>query len=159
MVKFQKLFVSFLLMFLVLEFGGKALGFMQNAMCYRWLGCNAGFFGYDALVHFVGGITIAIGVLWLSKKSKKLDFFHIDEIFWKRMLIILAVAALIGVVWEALEFSYDLFRVLVLHINLLYPNQLAQPSNADTMGDLVFGLTGAFGAGLIAQWLWPNNPK
>ena len=56
----------------------------------------------------------------------------------------LGLVALVSVLWEIFEFSYDSFRIYVLHHDLLQPvNHLTQPSNADTMGDLIFGLVGA----------------
>jgi hypothetical protein len=108
--------------------GNRFFGFMSDATCFHYLGCNAGFFGYDALTHFVCGIVIALG---LKDKTKNL-------------LELLAYAALIGVCWEILEFGYDHFRMVVLHMNLTNPNTLSQPSNVDTMGDLIFGLLGTF---------------
>ncbi len=113
---------------------------MSNDKCYTYLGCNAGFFGYDALVHFLSGIIIAVSLLLIRHYYPEAAAFSHKK--WMQALVIMGIAALIGVVWEILEFSYDHFRMDILHINLIYPNLLAQPSNSDTMGDLTFGLLG-----------------
>ncbi len=121
---------------------------MANNLCYKYLGCNAGFFGYDVLVHFFSGMTEVVFILWLARGSAYYDIFH-NNGFWKNFLILMGICALIGVSWEIVEFSYDHFRMDVLHMNLIHPNLLAQPSNADTMGDLTMGLIGAaFAAGI-----------
>lgn len=124
------------------QFGlGDIWGMMRNSQCFKYLGCNAGFFGFDALVHFLAGILFITFVLWLFHKYPKLNLLHGD--FWKNAIILLAIVALLGVTWEIMEFSADHIRMNILHENLTHPNHLAQPSNSDTMGDLTFGLLGA----------------
>lgn len=122
--------------------GGHSFGWMDNSRCFKYLGCNAGFFGYDALIHFLGGMIEAVFILWLAKKFPKFNF--LQKNFWKNAVILIALIALLSVGWEFVEFGYDHVRMDILHQDLLYPtNRLRQPSNSDTMGDLFFGLFGA----------------
>lgn len=131
---------------------GDLFGWMNNSFCFKYLGCNAGFFGYDALVHFLGGIMEAAFIFWLAKKSPKFNFFSqpradpplAEKNFWKNFIIVIALVALLGVGWELGEFAFDRARMDVLRQDLLYPtNRLRQASNSDTMGDFLFGLFGA----------------
>jgi len=136
-IAFSVLFAVFILMSL----GSKTFGWMRDATCLPYLGCNVGFFGYDALVHFVGGITLAVCVVWLMRRHPKASLFQGK--LWKNILMILALVALIGVCWECLEFAFDHVRMDIFHMNLVSPNQMAQVSNSDTMGDLTFDILGA----------------
>lgn len=121
--------------------GGYFFSWLNNSKCFTYLGCNAGFFGYDALVHFFSGMTEAVFIFWLAEKSQKFNFLH--KSFWKNAIIIISIVALLGIGWEIIEFSYDQIRTHVLHQNLLDPNRLVQPNNIDTMGDLISTLIGA----------------
>ena len=124
------------------QFGlGDIWGMMRNSQCFKYFGCNAGFFGFDALVHFLAGILFIMFVLWLFHAYPKLNLLHSN--FWKTTVTLLAIVALLGVTWEFMEFSADHIRIDILHENLIHPNRLAQPSNGDTMGDLTFALLGA----------------
>lgn len=130
-------------------FGDFWTGLMYNGLCFRYLGCNIGFFGYDAVVHFFSGILEAIFLIWLCHKFPKTNILHEDSV-WKNIVVLIAFVALLAVTWELLEFSADHFRMYILHENLTNPNILAQPNNSDTMGDFTFGLSGAFlGAFLV----------
>jgi hypothetical protein len=121
--------------FLFLSIGGDLIHWMSNQACYTYFGCNLGFFGYDALVHFTSGMTEITLIIWLTRKSPA---------GWRHPLVLIALAALIGVSWEFIEYCFDHYRMLVLHENLLYPiNTMTQPTNSDTMGDLTFGIIGA----------------
>ena len=121
---------------------GNLIGWMENSICFKYLGCNAGFFGYDALVHFLAGMMEAVFILWLAKKFPKFNF--LQRSFWKNAIILIALVTLLGVGWEFLEFGYDQARINLLHHDLLHPtNSLRQAGNTDTMGDLFFGLLGA----------------
>ena len=131
------------------EFGvGTILGLMNNTRCFKYLGCNAGFFGFDALVHFLGGILYVTLILWLIDKYPKLNILHNN--FWKNAIILLAIVVLMGVFWEIIEFSTGHFRTFVLHQNLTIKN-MPQPSNSDTMGDLIFGLFGGVAAVVLLK--------
>lgn len=138
MSKEAKIFLGAVVAFSLAEFvGGGIFHLMRNENCFRFLGCNAGFFGYDALVHFLAGIMEMAFLFWLRTKLKK-DFLH--GIYFYDMAILVAFLALMAVSWELVEFCFDQFRLYVLHVNLLVPNHLAQPSNADTMGDMFFSI-------------------
>lgn len=140
------LFYALFGLFALMTVGSEPLGLMKNSTCLPHLGCNAGFFGYDALTHFLCGIVIALGLAWLSDRHPGWNIFGRSAL--RNLFVILAVAALIGTLWEVLEFCFDYFRAYALHMNLYSPNQAAQPSNADTVGDMAFGLLGAFFASM-----------
>lgn len=122
---------------------------ISNDKCFAVLGCNVGFFGYDALLHFVSGIMDAVVIVWLARKFPSISLFH--QRFWKNFLIVIALVALIAVSWEFGEYCHDQFRMNVLHENLTMPNHLDQPSNADTMGDLTFSILGSALTALALQ--------
>jgi hypothetical protein len=63
---------------------------------------------------------------------------------------------LIGFLWEFVEFSCDHYRILVLHINIISPNTLYQPTNDDTMGDLSAEVVGAL---LVAPFFLSFSKK
>ncbi len=129
------------LFFAMAILGNHGPSLMANDKCFRVFGCNIGFFGYDAAVHFVSGITEVVLIIWLMKRFPSLNLFQ--EKHWKNFLTIVAIVALIGCLWEVGEFCHDQFRMDVLHENLTTPNNLDQPNNADTMGDLTFTILGA----------------
>lgn len=122
--------------------GGHAFGWMDNSYCFTYLNCNAGFFGYDAFVHFLGGIIEVIFIFWLAEKFSQFNFFQ--KSFWKNFTILMALVALLSVGWELGEFSYDTVRMNIFHEDLVHPtDRLRQVNNDDTMGDFFFGLFGA----------------
>jgi hypothetical protein len=137
------LVIILVILFLFMAWGGDYFGWMSNAACYAYLGCNAGFFGYDAIVHMLSGITEVFAFIWITRTFARLDIFNHDT-FWKNVLTMVACAALAGVVWEMGECALDSIRLYWLHQNILVPNHLLQPTNDDTMGDLSFGILGAF---------------
>jgi hypothetical protein len=114
---------------------------IANDRCYALLGCNIGFFGYDAALHFVSGIMDVAFIIWLMRRFPAVDMFH--ERFWKNFLIIIALVALIAVSWEFVELCHDQFSMKILHENLTVPDTLDQPTNDDTMGDMTFSILGA----------------
>lgn len=114
---------------------------MANDKCYILIGCSAGFFGYDAVLHFVSGVMTASIIIWLMQKYPKVNLFH--EQFWKNVFIVVAIAALVAVSWELVEYGHDQFRMTVLHQNLTSPNRLNQPNVSDTMGDMTFSILAA----------------
>ncbi len=115
--------------------------YIANDKCYAFFGCNAGFFGYDAVLHFVSGIMEASLIILLSIKVSALNFFH--EKFWKNCIVIVSLVATIAVFWEIGELSHDQYKMKILHENLRVPtNRLNQPSNNDSMGDMTFSILG-----------------
>ncbi|HEU5114353.1 MAG TPA: hypothetical protein VFT82_01145 [Candidatus Paceibacterota bacterium] len=139
-LRFRKLFILLAFCFLVLFGASKIFGLMRNALCYPYLGCNIGFFGYDALLHFVSGMMEVAGLVWLGLRYRLYSF---QDRFWKNAVFLIALIALIAVSWEFVEFAYDHFRMDILHTNLTNPNQMAQASNSDTMGDIFFSMLGS----------------
>ncbi|MBU6142183.1 hypothetical protein KGO95_03675 [Patescibacteria group bacterium] len=127
---------------------GGSLG--ANDKCYPYLGCTSGFFGYDAIEHFLFGVAAVFVLIWLFRSR----FSLFSGVRWKDILILIALVALLSVFWELFECIHDLFRADILHQSLLdlrlHINQLDQPSNLDTMGDLSFALLGAFFASFFA---------
>lgn len=114
---------------------------MANGLCFHLLGCNTGFLGYDAFVHFCSGIAETVFLLWAMRRFAKINMLH--ESFWKNLLIIVSLVLMLAFVWEVAELIGDQYRMLVLHKDLLHPNTLYQPSNVDTMGDLIVAVAGA----------------
>ena len=120
-------------------------GWATTQTCYRFLGCNVGFGGYDAVEHFLFGIVLSLFIIWLSRKYTHLGFK--GEPVWRSILCIISFVALVSVCWEFYECAYDAFRQNILHEVLfnfrLHIDLLDQPSNIDTMGDLFYDILGA----------------
>ena len=116
-----------------------------NSKCFRYFGCNKGFFGYDAFVHLIFGALFVFIVIWIFIKFPMISLMQ--KVPWKTILFVLAISALVSVVWELVESFHDVFRIKILHESLyslrLQTNSLDQPSNLDTMGDIFFGLLGS----------------
>jgi len=125
---------------------GGSLGYNQT--CFKYLGCTTGFLGYDALEHFLFGIATIFTLVWFFKRFP--DYSVLNSKRWKNVLILIALVALIAVLWELSECAYDFFRGNVLNLSLFdlktHVNLLAQPNNLDTMGDFTSGLIGAITA-------------
>jgi uncharacterized membrane protein YjdF len=124
---------------------GPIAHFASNTICNAYINCTVGFLGYDAIEHFLSGVSVTLILIWIFKKFPTYSLFTPKR--WKNILILLALVISISVLWEIIECAYDIFRfdILVepslsvkLHLNIL-----AQPTNLDTMGDLIFGAFGA----------------
>ena len=138
------LFAAAALTFMGIDFVGQ-LGpdFENNVACYQYIGCNAGFGGYDAICHFVFGITVAVGAIWFSKRHPRRTLLSDSPA--KSVFLILAYMALLAVVWEMCEFAYDYLTVIDLAHPLMNADEIqffAQPTNADTIGDIFWSLFG-----------------
>lgn len=118
----------------------------SNNSCLPYVGCSDGFFGYDAIEHFLFGVAIIWVLIWIFERFPKLSLKQ--PVRWKNVFTLISTVALISVFWEFGECAHDYFRLDVLHqplLNLkLHINHLDQPSNLDTMGDFAFALFGAF---------------
>lgn len=117
---------------------------MPNELCFRYLGCNAGFFGFDALLHFTAGVAESALIIWLALFPKT-RMFELRSSLWKNALILIALVALLSIGWEILEYNHDhilrsyaWFRAMAF----VHPMFQAQPSLSDTMGDLTVTLIG-----------------
>ncbi len=120
-----------------------------NSACFKYLGCDESFFGYDALEHFLFGFVAVWIIVWLCEKYP--EYSILDAVTWKSVLSLMSLVALIAIGWEIGECFRDAFLLDILHtplVNLrLHINFLSQPSNFDTMGDLSLSLLGS----LLAQ--------
>ena len=159
--KASKLDIAFLsstLFFAAAEFfADSSFWFIENSRCFHYLGCNAGFLGYDVVVHFFCGIFDAMLVVWIGEKYLHLNILHSH--FWKNALIIVMAVAFFAIVWELYEFILDNFAASFLnHIPPSF-NQLAQPGNSDTVGDMTFGILGAFTGVFILRAIVPHILK
>lgn len=116
----------------------------DNKSCVTFLGCGSGFFGYDALEHFLWGLLVVAFGIAIGNKFPSHNIFHNGSL-WKNILLLLGLLALVSVGWELLEYSRDHILTRFAFFNklaFLKPYSLAQPSNVDTMGDLMFDLLG-----------------
>lgn len=94
-------------------------------------------FWFDALMHFLGGLSMGLIFLWL---------WHVSGLFEKSlptkreaMISALAFAMLVGIGWEIFEYAYG----IAVMVGGNYP--------VDTFHDLFFDFVGGVGAGLIGQ--------
>lgn len=122
---------------------GGSLG--SNPFCWPHIGCTDGFFGYDAIEHFLFGIAGTWMLVWIFQEFPQYALFHSKR--WKNILTILSLVIFLSVIWEFFECVHDFFRLEILHQSLinikLHINYLDQPTNLDTMGDLTFALLGS----------------
>ena len=126
--------------FLVFEFTGAIYpNWMANPLCFRIIGCNAGFFGYDSLVHGVSGIAETLTIFWAAERFPRFNVFHSSSLSLSALMV-LGIVSLASVSWELIEFFWDTVLVVVPYINLIVLNQ---PSAADTIGDTSLGLFGS----------------
>ena len=147
--------VSVIVFFIGVILGKFGPVLIANNKCYQLLGCNAGFFGYDVVLHFISGIIDATAIVVFFRTFPKFSVFHGK--FWKNLVIIAALTALISLSWEIGEFSHDQFRIKVLHENLVATNHLDQPSDADTMGDMTFAEIAAILTACVFKNLLDKN--
>lgn len=84
---------------------------------------------FDILMHFLGGLWVAMVFGYLNQR-----FFKLPN-FWTRVILTFSFVALIGILWEFFEFSLD---------NLFFLKKWGpfQGGLSDTMGDLFFDLLG-----------------
>lgn len=130
----------------------------SNNACSAYLGCVTGFMGYDAFEHFFFGVVAGAFVLWVGKWNERYAFTFAD---WRKtVFVLLSIATLVSVCWEILEFTHDAFRINVLGEHLfnlkLHLDMLDQPTNFDTMGDLIMNMYGVIVFAIIA---WVVDPE
>lgn len=87
----------------------------------------------DIPMHFLGGFWAAMIFVFLDSKFK---LGILKKKFFLNLLLIVSFVALIGVLWEFFEFSYDYFS------NSMEISEIAQQGLTDTIGDLFFDLFG-----------------
>lgn len=143
------------LLFALSEFFGDAWTYyIQNSRCFALLGCNAGFFGYDAIIHVAGGIFFTALLIWLMNRHSYYNMLHDD--LRKSAFVLLGIIACITIVWEVYEYILDYFGVLALHPAGSYIDTLAQPGPADTVGDMAFELLGSC-IGILLFYVFDRN--
>ncbi|MEK7147126.1 MAG: hypothetical protein AAB772_02620 [Patescibacteria group bacterium] len=138
---------------IVLAFTIAILHILAMYLGWYW---NPRFDWIDIPLHFLGGVFAAMFSWWFGHRFALFNIFHNDFFSakggsasgGKNILILIAVAATIGVFWEFFEFSFDYFVVSEARFNFL---NLAQPSKADTMADLFFDILGGFTAGILVS--------
>lgn len=128
---------------------------MRNGLCFRLLGCNDGFFGYDAYLHFVSGMVQAAFVLWLAYRVPRWNFF--GKGYVRNLFVLVATVALISVLWELGEFLHDHYALYIAHLNVYHLDDALQPTNSDTVGDMIFGISGGLLAGLLVRYFNPRR--
>ena len=136
---------SIALVWIVITMFGELVYFWAgNATCSPYLGCVAGFAGFDAFEHLFFGITLTLFIVWLCDRFP--TYSILQDARWKQVLTIIAIVALVSVAWEMAECAHDAIRLDMLHEPLLnfklHVNLLDQPTNLDTMGDLTFAIVG-----------------
>jgi len=124
--------MSKLLKTLIWSFLTAILGTHILAMFFNWYWK---FMGLDVILHFFGGVWVALIFLWFTERFPYYANFknNIAVLF----IAALSFTALIGVGWEFFEFFFD----LVIGAPLELPS--AQLGLRDTLSDLVFDLLGA----------------
>ena len=85
---------------------------------------------FDIPMHFLGGVAIAISIAAILHEFETKKKFNIA---WKplEILTLLAFVALAAVLWEMMEFAFDIF----FHTDM-------QPSLLDTIKDMCMGIIG-----------------
>src|ERR1035437_7948527 len=94
--------------FLLVCIFGEGIGgsLASNPSCYKYLGCTSGFFGYDAIEHFLFGIAAVAVLVWIFKKFPQYSLLHTKR--WKNILTVIALVMLISVLWEFVECAHDI---------------------------------------------------
>lgn len=103
-------------------------------------------YGVDSFFHYTGGISIAFGLNYILQVLDREKLIIIKRKPLKAFSII-STTAFVAVLWEIYEFIWDLS--FGTHF---------QPSNFDTMKDLILGTFGAFSFCLVYfLWLKPAD--
>jgi hypothetical protein len=132
-------------LWIIVNLIGKIKDYDLNFYCSKIFGCTSSFFGYDALEHFTFGIVIIFLIVWICKSFPKYSI--LSDNVWKTIFALITFSVFISVLWEFGECVHDVFRLNILQehlINLkLHVDFLDQPTNLDTMGDMLFNLLGS----------------
>lgn len=134
-------FISGLVLFIVWFFGHYEPHYIFNDKCFNLLGCNIGFFGYDALIHLLSSIFEAAILIWLMNKFPKINVLKYN--LWKNIAVLILIVFLLGITWEICEFVSDEIRLSSTNPALVHSNFFDQPSRSDMMGDIAFSVLGA----------------
>ena len=94
-----------LLLFATLDLFGQIYPFWLNSsLCFKYLGCNAGIFGYDAALHVACGLTCIFFFLWLNDRNP--NWTLLPKNTGAQIVSLLALVCLIGVAWEMSEYAW-----------------------------------------------------
>lgn len=104
--------------------------YLANAFLLIWFPTAYEALGLDSWLHFLGGLSIAASAGYTFKKLSAAGVVIIKNRLWQAIVLV-AIVTLAAALWEGYEFLHD--RFLGTHW---------QPSNADTMKDLFFGMLG-----------------
>ena len=94
------------------------------------------FWWYDYVAHFLGGLTIGLLIISLSRFENK---------NWKSLLVVFILVFATGVAWEVFEYIYDIATI--------------SDYWKDTTIDLVLDMTGAIFACLYASGQMPKSSQ
>lgn len=147
--------LSIMTLWIVVCYFGEIVGLAANGTCYKYVGCTDGFFGFDAIEHFLFGVTLVWGVIWACRTFPKYSILRIKP--FETMVALISFVALIAVFWEFAECAHDAFRLYVLNNSYLlnfrlHIDLLDQPTNLDTMGDIAFSLFGGIVSLFFITW-------
>lgn len=133
------LLVCLAALFAVAEFVlGHIAGYMAVDACFRYIGCNVSYFGYDGVVHWIAGLTIGVIILLVL-------LWHYQKVppphkVWKTVSVIFLLALLVAIAWELVEYAADSLNIIILKpIN----GSQYQLSTADTIGDIFVSTLGS----------------
>ncbi|PIT92379.1 MAG: hypothetical protein COU08_02645 [Candidatus Harrisonbacteria bacterium CG10_big_fil_rev_8_21_14_0_10_42_17] len=98
---------------------------------------------YDIVLHYIGGFFSAIFFFYIFGNTRCKQYANFLENKWVTLVLTVSFVALIGVLWEVFEFSFDHL------IAARYGIDMSQLGLVDTMGDLVVDLLGGLAAGLL----------
>ncbi len=129
----KKLILDILVLILVILFFSTLATFYSSFWQIWW---------FDIVMHLLGGIWAGLFFLYLFSARKQV--FN-DSNFILNLLGAISFAALVGVIWEIYEFSFD--QLIAMPRSLV----LSQPSLNDTIKDLFNDLTGGF---IAATYYW-----
>ena len=93
------------------------------------------------VLHFLGGAWVASVMFWMIYHSNRVVNFQSSVSFL--LLIVLSFTALVGVLWEFFEFSFDQFIAVKINVDI------AQLGLEDTLSDLFFDLLGGLVVALV----------
>ncbi len=143
------LFFSILFFIIITRIGDHA-GWTANNYCPNYFSCTIGFFGFDALQHFFGGIISLFIIGYYSELYPQYSLFHQNKV--KNFVILLSVSIFLAFMFEGGEMVHDAFRFGIRHIaeSVSGHHQLDQPTNLDTMGDMFFHAI----ASMIVIWFF-----
>jgi glycerol uptake facilitator-like aquaporin len=128
--------------------------FGANLRCFSLLGCNSGFFGYDAMFeHFLCAFVGTLLLVRFMKVHPNKSFLH--NLLWKNAVMLIALVMLLSVAWEFFEFSHDQIVAQISPNSTLtfLSGRRLQPNNTDTMGDLTFDFLGSIAAIIVLRFI------